>query len=105
MRNLREPTWKALKTEVKQGVTSKETPDEAKERFERQTELKLNAKKQISALLSFKEALSTGKPLAGSGSHLDCLLYYRYEVMFFSLNKTMKVLSNIILFIDNNLPY
>ena len=47
--------------EVKK-IKGKETKEEGAARFRRETESKLNAQQQISAFLSFKDAICTGKP-------------------------------------------
>jgi uncharacterized protein YifE (UPF0438 family) len=59
IKGLREPAKKALKMEVK-FIKGKEEKEEAAERFQREMKAKANAAKQLSALISFKEALCTG---------------------------------------------
>jgi hypothetical protein len=59
IKGLRDNVQKALKTEVKERQ-GKETREEALERFEKETKVKANAREQVTSLLSFKEALSTG---------------------------------------------
>ena len=59
IKGLRDNVQKALKTEVKERQ-GKETREEAQERFEKETKVKANAREQVTSLLSFKEALSTG---------------------------------------------
>ena len=60
IKNLRDNAQKALKTEVK-AIKGKETKEEGKERSDKEMKVKKNAQQQISALLSFKEALCTEK--------------------------------------------
>ena len=59
IKGLREPAKKSLKTEIR-FIKGKETKEEAGERFQNETKDKMNAMKQVSALISFKDALCTG---------------------------------------------
>jgi hypothetical protein len=60
IKGLRENIQKALMMEVKERK-GKETKEEAAERFEKETSIKKNAREQVSAMISFKDALSTEK--------------------------------------------
>lgn len=60
IKNLRDPAKKAIQNEVK-GVKGKETKEEGIERSDKEMRIKRNALQQVSALLSFKEALCTEK--------------------------------------------
>jgi hypothetical protein len=62
IKRLRDTTEKSLHTDLRMKI-GKESTAEGKERLGKQTSTRTNAQNQISALLSFKEALSTGKDL------------------------------------------
>ena len=59
IKDLREPTKKNLALELKLHK-GKETKEEAEERYQAEKAKKTNADDQVYALLTFKEALSTG---------------------------------------------
>jgi hypothetical protein len=54
-------------------ILGKETKAEAKVRYEKEMSIQKNAKEQVSALLSFKEALSTGPTIRYSFGCLNHL--------------------------------